>query len=151
MEGPLRPVSSNYDKPEWILVDNLAYKKYINQLANRYVKMERKKGIIYRVKEVLDKTHKAFVCINGIDPLDGIPMDSSLISIYKISENNELVGREKILRRLPTVVPVKIHNKQEFIVVSLQTQKAKGDMNATEYIHHCISVADYHKMNLLQQ
>ncbi len=101
VEGPLRPVSSNYDKPEWILVDNLAYKKYINQLANRYVKMERKKGIIYRVKEVLDKIHKAFVCTNGIDPLDGIPMDSSLISIYKISENNELVGREKILRRLP--------------------------------------------------
>lgn len=71
----------------------------MNQMINKYARTERKKGIVYHVKEVLDIIHKAFLCTNGIDPLEGIPMDCSLISIYKISENNKLVGREKILRR----------------------------------------------------
>ncbi len=121
-------------------------------MINKYARTERKKGIVYHVKEVLDIIHKAFLCTNGIDPLEGIPMDSSLISIYKISENNKLVGREKILRRpIPTVIPDKIHNKREFIIVSHQTLKVKGDMNVTEYIQYCIRVAEYHKMNSLQQ
>ena len=148
--GSMRRGSSNYDKPEWISVDNLSYKKYINKLANRYVKTERKKGNIYSVKEVLDKIHRAFLSTNGIDPLDGIPMESSLISICKIVESGQLIGHEKVLRRLPTVAVDTNEKKREFIVISNQSLKAKGEMNVVEFIQYCTGIADYQRNKLSQ-
>ena len=75
------------------------------------------------MREAIDVIHSAFQRCTGMDPFDGLPLDSQLHD-----------GS-----RSPTVSPVS-RSAATFEILSLQTKEAKGERNAEELIAHCRAV-----------
>ena len=48
-----------YDPPAWVKSDSDTYKRWLNRKANSLVRLDRKRGVTYRVKEAMDAIHEA--------------------------------------------------------------------------------------------
>ena len=110
--------------PPWLDIDTDTYKRLLNRTAVTITKRAKKRGATYQVKEAIDAIHAAFHRCDGTDPFDGLPLDGRL-----------LAGS-----RYPTISSVGHSNTANFEVLSVETQAAKGEKNAKEFIAHCRAV-----------
>ena len=110
--------------PSWLDIDAESYKRLLNRTAVKITKRARKRGATYQVREAIDAIHAAFQRCDGTDPFDGLPLDNRLHD-----------GS-----RSPTVSPVSSSSAATFEILSLQTNEAKGERDAEEFIAHCRAV-----------
>ena len=113
--------------PPWLHIDSDSYKRMLNRTAVTITKRAKKRGATYQVKEAIDAIHAAFHRCDGTDPYDGLPLNSRL-----------LAGG-----RCPSVSPVGNSNTANFEVLSVETQAAKGERNAEDFISHCRAVVSH--------
>ena len=111
--------------PPWLNIDSDSYKRMLNRTAVTITKRAKKRGATYQVKEAIDAIHAAFHRCDGMDPYDGLPLDSRL-----------LAGS-----RCPSVSTLGNSNTANFEVLSVETQAAKGERTTEDFIGHCRAVA----------
>ena len=130
-----------YEPPAWVGLDADAYAKYLTRKGSALRRRDAKRGGSYSLVEAKTAIHKAFCESDGLDPYDGMPMDPSLIGTYdNDSSKLKRAGYKKQFSRLPTVDHINGEPVAEFMVISWQTNDAKGDMTPDEYINHCRAV-----------
>ena len=110
--------------PPWLHIDSDSYKRMLNRTAVTITKRAKKRGATYQVKEAIDAIHAAFHRCDGMDPYDGLPLDSRL-----------LTGN-----RCPSVSTLDNSNTTNFEVLSVETQAAKGERTTEDFIAHCRAV-----------
>ena len=110
--------------PPWLNIDSDSYKRMLNRTAVTITKRAKKRGATYQVKEAIDAIHAAFHRCDGMDPYDGLPLDSRL-----------LAGS-----RCPSVSTLGNSNTANFEVLSVETQAAKGERTTEDFIAHCRAV-----------
>ena len=110
--------------PPWLNIDSDSYKRMLNRTAVTITKRAKKRGATYQVKEAIDAIHAAFHRCDGMDPYDGLPLDSRL-----------LAGS-----RCPFVSTLGNSNTANFEVLSVETQAAKGERTTENFVAHCRAV-----------
>ena len=110
--------------PPWLNIDSDSYKRMLNRTAVTITKRAKKRGATYQVKEAIDAIHAAFHRCDGMDPYDGLPLESRL-----------LAGN-----RCPSVSTLGNSNTANFEVLSVETQAAKGERTTENFIAHCRAV-----------
>ena len=110
--------------PRWLDIDTDTYKRLLNRTAVMITKRAKKRGATYQVKDAINAIHSAFQHCDGVDPYDGLPLDGRLL------DGN----------RSPTVSAMSDVTSATFEILSLQTEKAKGERNVEEFIAHCRAV-----------
>ena len=110
--------------PPWLNIDSDSYKRMLNRTAVTITKRAKKRGATYQVKEAIDAIHAAFHRCDGMDPYDGLPLESRL-----------LAGN-----RCPSVSTLDNSNTTNFEVLSVETQAAKGERTTEDFIAHCRAV-----------
>ena len=130
-----------YEPPSWIGLSPADYSKFLTRKAAALRRRDAKRGGTYSLVEAKQAIYKAFCESDGLDPYDGLPMDPSLIGAYdNESSKLERAGYKKRFSRLPTIDHINGEPVAEFMVLSWQTNDAKGDMSPEEYINHCRAV-----------
>jgi len=99
----------------------------LNRTAVTITKRAKKRGATYQVKEAIDAIHAAFHRCDGMDPYDGLPLESRL-----------LAGN-----RCPSVSTLDNSNTTNFEVLSVETQAAKGERTTEDFIAHCRAVVTH--------
>ena len=113
--------------PPWLNIDSDSYKRMLNRTAVMITKRAKKRGATYQVKEAIDAIHAAFHRCDGMDPYDGLPLESRL-----------LAGN-----RCPSVSTLDNSNTTNFEVLSVETQAAKGERTTEDFITHCRAVVTH--------
>ena len=113
--------------PPWLHIDSDSYKRMLNRTAVTITKRAKKRGATYQVKEAIDAIHAAFHRCDGMDPYDGLPLESRL-----------LAGN-----RCPSVSTLDNSNTTNFEVLSVETQAAKGERTTEDFIAHCRAVVTH--------
>ena len=132
---------SDFNPPKWLKLTPDDYKRVLNREARRLTKHDRRSGGRYQVKEALVAVHKAFHNCNGTDPYDGMSLAGE--QLKPISESDRLDIKftcKKHLRRMPTVAHIHQEPIAEFEILSCQTNTAKNEITADEYLNHCKAV-----------
>ena len=110
--------------PPWLNIDSDSYQRMLNRTAVTITKRAKKRGATYQVKEAIDAIHAAFHRCDGMDPYDGLPLESRLFA-----------GN-----RCPSVSTLGNSNTANFEVLSVETQAAKGERTTENFIAHCRAV-----------
>ena len=135
---------STYEPPAWVKSESASYKRWLNKKANSVMKRDRKRGGTYCVKEAMDAIHQAMHSSDGIDPYDGMAMNSELMGAYNNADSKARgAAYKRDFYRLPTIDHRNAKPVCDFEIVSWQTNDAKGDMNPEEYLKHCRAVVDH--------
>ena len=130
-----------YEPPSWVGLSPTDYSKFLTRKAAALRRRDAKRGGTYSLAEAKQAIHKAFCESDGLDPYDGLPMDPALIGQYdNATSKRGRTAYKKWFSRLPTVDHVNAEPVAEFMVLSWQTNDAKGDMSPEEYIAHCRAV-----------
>ena len=139
-------VGVSWSAPAWVGLGDRRYSDLIRKKAEAVNRRDKKRGGKYSVKEAIEAIHQAFHRCNGFDPYDGSKLNPKLLGDFK-NEDAKAGGaaHKRRFAMLPTVDHVTAEPVPDFEIVSWQTNDAKGDMPAEEFIAYCrrvVRVAD---------
>ena len=138
----------SWSAPAWVGLSDEDYRDLIRKKAEAVTRRDKRRDGKYSVKEATEAIHQAFHRCKGFDLYDGSKLDLKLLGEFR-NEDAKAQGAayKKRFAMLPFVDHVKAEAVADFEIVSWQTNDAKGDMPAEEFIAYCrrvVQIADQH-------